>query len=285
MKVDLCTWTKNGSKTLIPVLKRIDRVIPAEEVGEKIAVDDSSVDSTVKILKEFNWKVYPNRRGFINGGTTEALSHVRSKFFVSVEQDVLLCSNWWDIVPKHMVDKTVAVAQGVEISTNSAERGIEKLILKKVKQIPLEKRASLWKTIGNNIYRSEIIRKLGFVDDSTAMRPFYEKITAHGFKWITDINAVSTHIHGDIFNAVRHTVTFYGQTQESTYLDKMRTYRYLAGLAFSPLKGLKLAIETKEPQVQLLYILRKLALTPAFFQRKQRRLYNLKNQKPKLTKQ
>ena len=90
MKVDLCTWTKNGSKTLIPVLKRIDRVIPAEEVGEKIAVDDSSVDSTVKILKEFNWKVYPNRRGFINGGTTEALSHVRSKFFVSVEQDVLL---------------------------------------------------------------------------------------------------------------------------------------------------------------------------------------------------
>jgi len=139
MKADLCTWTKNGAKTLIPVLKRIDDVIPIEEVREKIAVDDSSVDSTVKILKEFNWKVYPNRSGFINGGTTEALRHVRSKFFVFVEQDVLLCRNWWDIIPKNMEDKTVAVSQGVEISTNRAERGIDKYNFKKIRQMPLEK--------------------------------------------------------------------------------------------------------------------------------------------------
>jgi glycosyltransferase involved in cell wall biosynthesis len=282
MKVDLCTWTKNGAKTLIPVLKRIDDAIPAEEVGEKIAVDDSSVDSTVKILKEFNWQVYPNRSGFINGGTTEALRHVRSKFFVSVEQDVLLCRNWWDIVPKNMEDKTVAVAQGIEISTNRAERGIEKYNLKKIRQMPLEKRSTLWKTIGNNIYRSEIIRKLGFVEDAIAMTPFYRKIIAHGFKWITDINAVSTHLRGDIFDAVRHTVTFYSLIQENTYLDEMRTYRYLAGLAFSPFKGLKMALATNEPEVPLLLVLRKMALTTTFFQRKQRRRYNL--QKTKLTK-
>lgn len=279
MKVDLCTWTKNGAKTLIPVLKRIDDVIPIEEIGEKIAVDDSSVDSTVKILKEFNWKVYPNHKGFINGGTMEALHRVRSKFFVSVEQDVLLCRNWWDIVPKNMDDKTVAVAQGVEISTNRAERGIDKYNIKRIKQMPLEKRAMLWKTIGNNIYRSEIIRKLGFVEDSTAMTPFYWKITANGFKWITDVNAVSTHLHGDIFDAVRHTVTFYSLTQENTYLDKMSTYRYLAGIAFSPLKGFKLALATNEPEVQLLLVMRKLALTPTFFQRKRRRHNDCKKQK------
>jgi hypothetical protein len=282
MKVDLCTWTKNGSKTLVPVLKRIDSVIPREEVGAKIAVDDSSVDDTVKILKDFNWKVYPNRSGFINGGTAEALRHVRSKFFVSFEQDVLLGRNWWDIVPKNMDDETVAVAQGVEISTNKAERGIDKYHIKKLRKMPLENRSMLWKTIGNNIYRSEIIKRLGFVDDSTHMTPFYRKITANGFKWITDIDAVSTHLHGNIFDAVRHTVTLYGLTQEDTYLDRMSTSRYLAGLAFSPFKGLKLALATHEPEVQLLLILRKMALTPIFFQRKQRRLYNL--QKTKMTK-
>jgi hypothetical protein len=37
VKVDLYTWTKNGAKTLIPVLKMIDRVIPIEEVEGKIA--------------------------------------------------------------------------------------------------------------------------------------------------------------------------------------------------------------------------------------------------------
>lgn len=275
MKVDLCTWTKNGAKTLIPVLERIDDVVPSEKLGEKIAVDDSSRDATVKILKDFNWKVYPNRSGFINGGTAEALHHVRSKFFISIEQDVLLARNWWNIVPKNMNDEKVAVAQGVEISTNRAERGIDQYHLKRLKQMPLEKRAELWKTIGNNIYRSEIIKKLGFVEDSTAMTPFYRKITSNGFKWITDIKAISTHLHGNILDAVRHTVTFYSLTQENTYLDRMSTYRYLAGLAFSPFKGLKMAITTNEPQVQLLLMLRKLALTPTFFKRKKRKRYNL----------
>ena len=148
--------------------------------------------------------------------------------------------------------------------------------------MPVEKRGMVWKTIGNNIYRSEIIRRLGFVDDSTMMTPFYWKIVSNGYKWITDTNAVSTHLHGDIFDAVRHTVTFYSLTQENTYLDRMSTYRYLAGLAFSPLKGFKWALATNEPEVQLLLVLRKMALTPTFFRRKQHRRYDLQN--PKLIK-
>lgn len=278
MKVDLCTWTKNGAKTLIPVLKRIECVIPFEEVGEKIAVDDSSVDSTVKILKQFNWKVYPNYRGFINGGTKEALRHVKAEFFISVEQDVLLCTEWWDTVVKHMENEMVAVAQGIELSTNRAERGIEKLILKRLKQIPLEERSKTWKSIGNNIYRSKIVKNLGFVEDPISMESFYRKITSHGFKWITDINTISTHIHGDLLNAVHHTVRFYSLMRENTYLDNMRMPRYFAGLAFSPLKGFKWALEAKEPTVQLLYVLRSIALTPTFLQRRQRRLYHVRKQ-------
>lgn len=81
MKIDLCTWTKNGEKTLPYVLKRIDEVIPHEEVNRKIAVDDSSTDNTKAILKGFNWVIYPNREGFICGGTREALRHVETDFF------------------------------------------------------------------------------------------------------------------------------------------------------------------------------------------------------------
>ena len=272
MKVDLCTWTKNGAKTLIPVLEMIEHVIPHEEVADKIAVDDSSIDNTVAILKEFNWKVYPNPRGFINGGTTEALSHVQAEFFVSVEQDVLLCSNWWDIVVKHMEDSTVAVAQGIEMSTNRAERGIEKLILKRLRQVRLEERSKTWKSIGNNIYRSKIVKTLGFVDDPIAMGSFHDKITSHGFKWITDINAISTHMHGNLLNTIHHAVTFYSLMREDTYLDNMRAPRYVAGLAFSPLKGFKLALETREPVVQPFYVLRYLAMAPTFFERRKRRL-------------
>jgi hypothetical protein len=272
MKVDLCTWTKNGAKTLIPVLKTIEHVILREEVADKIAVDDSSIDNTVAILKEFNWKVYPNRKGFINGGTTEAFSHVQSEFFVSVEQDVLLGGNWWNIVSKHMEDSAVAVAQGIEMSTNRAERGIQNLVLKGLRQVRLEERSKAWKSIGNNIYRSKIVKALGFVDDPVSMSSFHDRITSRGFKWITDINAVSTHIHGNLLNTIHHYVTFYGLMQQSTYLDNMRAPRYVAGLAFSPLKGFKLAVEAKEPMVQPFYVLRYLALTPTFFERRKRRL-------------
>jgi hypothetical protein len=272
MKVDLCTWTKNGAKTLVPVLKMMDHVIPHEEVADKIAVDDSSIDDTVAILKEFNWKVYSNRRGFVNGGTAEALSHVKSEFFVSVEQDVLFCSNWWDIVARHMEDETVAVAQGIEMSTNRAERGIEKLMLKRIRQVGLEERSKTWKSVGNDIYRSKIVKTLGFVDDPIAMSPFYDRITSHGFKWITDIDAISTHMHGNLRGAIHHAVTFYSLMRVDAYLDNMRTIRYISGLAFSPLKGFKLAVETREPTVQPFYVLRYLALTPTFFERRKRRL-------------
>jgi hypothetical protein len=279
MKVDLCTWTKNGAKTLVPVLERIERVIPFEEVGEKIAVDDSSVDSTVKILKEFNWEVYPNREGFINGGTKEALRHVKAEFFVSVEQDVLLCPEWWDIVPKNMNDEAVAVAQGVEISTNRAEGALQKLAIEKLRRARLEERSKMWYSIGNNVYRSNVIKSLGFIDDTVRMESFYRKIVSHSFKWITDVNAVSTHIHGNLFNTVSHAARLYSLSREKSFLDNMSTYRYLGGLAFSPLKGLRLAFEAKEPTVQLFYVLRSLALTSTFFQRRQRRLDHVRRTK------
>jgi len=270
MKVDLCTWTKNGAKTLLPVLERVEEVIPHEEVGKKIAADDSSTDNTVEILKEFNWEVYPNYEGFINGGTNEALKHVETEFFISIEQDVLLSPKWWDVIPGHMKDERVAVAQGIELSTNKAERALQKLKVKRLRQIPFEERSKMWFSIGNNIYRTGIIKKLGFVDDPVSMGPFCKRIISHGFKWITDINMVSTHLHGNLFDTIWHTVKFYDLTRQRTDIDNMGLLRYIAGLVASPLKGFMLSITSKEPTVQFFYSLRRLALTPTYFRRRQK---------------
>lgn len=246
MKVDVCIWTKNGEKTLPAVLNRIDQVIP--NIGRKIAVDDGSIDNTLNILRRFGWKVYPNTEGFINGGTKEALRHVRSKWFISVEQDVLLSPNWWHIISKYLSDKNVAVAQGIERSTCRAEYAFEKLSL------------GQWSSIGNNIYRTQIIRQLGFVDDTVMMKPFHDRILADNYKWIVDERAVSTHIHGSFLSAVNHTVQFYKLTKQRTYLDKLTNIRYLASILFSPIKGLWLAVKVREPQVLFFHIARSLAL-------------------------
>jgi glycosyltransferase involved in cell wall biosynthesis len=50
-KVDLVMWAKNGENVLPTVLKRIDEVIPQENICYKILVDDHSTDRTTEINK------------------------------------------------------------------------------------------------------------------------------------------------------------------------------------------------------------------------------------------
>ncbi|NLE06735.1 MAG: glycosyltransferase, partial [Crenarchaeota archaeon] len=60
MKIDLVMWTYNGAKTIGPVLTQINKVIPTENVGQKIIVDDGSKDNTVDIAQSCGWKVIRN---------------------------------------------------------------------------------------------------------------------------------------------------------------------------------------------------------------------------------
>jgi glycosyltransferase involved in cell wall biosynthesis len=87
-------WAKNGERFLPLVLSRISQVIPDENVNQKIFVDDHSTDRSREIASEFNWIVYPNLKGGIPNGANEALRHVTSEFFVSIEQDIILAKDW-----------------------------------------------------------------------------------------------------------------------------------------------------------------------------------------------
>ena len=105
MQIDVCMWTKNGEKWLTPVLRRIDEVIPSENINQKILVDDHSVDRTVEIAKDFNWKVYENPSTGISAGANEALRHVKTDIFASFEQDLFLAENWFDLVNRCFDDR------------------------------------------------------------------------------------------------------------------------------------------------------------------------------------
>lgn len=111
-------------------------------------------------------------------------------FFVSIEQDVLLNPRWFSIIPDYMKEKKVAVAQGIEVPTNRAEKAMLSFVIKKIRQVSLKDRSKKFFSIGNNIYKTNIIRKLGFVDDPVSMSAFSSKIyTGHcqSFQWIVKL--------------------------------------------------------------------------------------------------
>lgn len=110
LKVDLAMWIKNGEQFLREVLKSIEQAIPEENINQRIIVDDHSEDQTVRIAKDFNWQVYPNPAYGISSGANEALRHVQTEFFVSLEQDVMLNKDWWTKMSAYLTNPNVAVA-------------------------------------------------------------------------------------------------------------------------------------------------------------------------------
>lgn len=204
MKVDLVMWTKNGEKFLPRVLERIERVIPQENVINKILVDDSSTDTTIHIAKEFNWNVYLNEGGGIPNGANLALKHVTTDYFVSVEQDVVLAKDWWDRVPNHLNDERVACAQGIRLASNSTLRKLDEYVYSRLESDPLRFGVS----IDNNIFRTKMIRQMGSFPNEcpTCMDTILMKriVLETPYKWIIDTSVISDHLREDILEYIRH---------------------------------------------------------------------------------
>jgi len=223
MKVDVCMWAKNGEKFLPTVLPRIEREI-GNDINQRIFVDDNSTDNSCKIASQFEWDIYHNQEGWINGGCKEALKHVETKHFVSVEQDVILCKGWWKRIQELISFKDVVVAQGIYLSTNPITRAWENYNVN---------RGLEFHGIGNNIYNTSFVREIGFVDYPLAMTPFYNRVKQSAYRWLIDSNLVSDHLRFSVFDDLSHSIRFYSQTKLETSLDERSLPITLGRILFS----------------------------------------------------
>jgi glycosyltransferase involved in cell wall biosynthesis len=258
-KVDLVMWAKNGAKTLPYVLKRIDEVIPCENVCHKILVDDHSTDQTVGIAKNFNWEVYPNPEGGIPRSANEALKHVDCDYFVSVEQDVLLARDWWDKIPKFMTNEKVAVAQGIRISTEPTLKKLDEYFYSRLNfdnMSDLAHKRDFGYSIDNNIFRTKIIRQLGGFP--TLCRVCCDTILIKKilleteYTWIIDREVVSYHIQKSVKNYIQHFYALSGLCARTPYCVPKIPHPLLTQIRLlltSPLGGLKIAYSKKCPNM------------------------------------
>jgi len=254
-KADLAMWTKDGERFLPKVLKSIDEVIPFENIGQKILVDDHSVDNTVKIAKEFNWSVYMNPATGIPSGANEALRRVETEFFVCLEQDILLEKEWWSKITPHLDDEKVVCAQGIKLSTDHTLRKLEEYV---EARLPTHNRFA---SIDNNVFRTDIVKGLGgfpticpVCTDTILMKTILNRTS---YRWVIDKSIVSLHMRESVLHQIRHTYkqallcacTPYCSSisSESSPLDQLRL------LITSPLRAIIIAMRKSEPNLAWAY--------------------------------
>lgn len=243
LKLDVCIWTKNSANTLPHTLKRFEQVVPADVIGNKIMVDDHSTDETVEIGERFGWESYSNPGSGVASGANEALRHVQTPFFMSIEHDLLLSKDWWPTVFNHMSDERVAVSQGARLLTDPTLRAI------------YDNRDD--HSIDNNIYWTEVIRQLGgFPSNCPVCTDTWLKrnVESAGYKWIIDREVVSDHVrYGIVQNAV-HTYKLHSMCTCGRWRANRMNTKYLVRLALtSPATGLKIAVRYNVPKAVIAY--------------------------------
>ena len=257
-------WTFNGERTLPQVLSRINQVIPKELIDRKIIVDDGSKDNTVNIAKKFNWMVVRNDGKGISDGANTALKHVKTEYFCSFEQDIYLASNWWSEVSALILGKEgVGAASGIRFLPRSNFcYSIEPYQLTR-KDIDFH--GGFGKTLDNTIWNTKILKSVGgfpkvnFAGIDTIL---FDLLELKGYKWLTDYEAKSLHLHqGGLLNEFRH-YYFYGLSLPQIYnlLGKLSliyknesTKGLFIRLVKSPISSLKMAIRMNDSRLIFCY--------------------------------
>lgn len=254
-KVDLVMWTKNSARFLPSVLTRIEEVIPSEVIVKKIIIDDHSTDATVKIAKSLGWTVYDNQGSGISDAFETALKYVTTKFFISIEHDIILSKEWWKKMSEYMKDETVAVAQGVRVATSPVLRKLDEYVIERRD----EKSKKSCISIDNNLYRTSVLRKFGLnVASHTGSRVVLEE---NGFKWLIDRNVISSHIRPNIQYLIKHDYTMHKRL--ARHGKKQRIAKNFMLFLFSPFRALQICLKKKCSQMLIIYPLDRLAILMA----------------------
>ncbi len=244
MKVDLVMWTKNGAKTLPKVLKRINEVVPEEEVNQKFIIDDGSSDDTQSIAVNNGWKVYPNKSSGISAGANTALDLVTTEYFCSFEQDIILAPEWWSTVVK-LMKGNVAVVEGQRFSSNKIIRALE------------EVQNTLYVTLDNDLYNTEIIRSIGGFPYNCPIcvdAALKANLNKKGYEWIIIEELKSVHIRDSIWDFMRRQKKWWTPCVHS---ETCVPYPSLGGMVkrflFSPIRGLQISFRKRMWQLFFVY--------------------------------
>jgi len=224
--------TLNNEQTI----RRVLRALKAQTVKpEKIIVIDSgSTDETRNIVKEEGVEFYPKEyfgnfaRLGLGRARNRILELIDTPYLLSVDSDILVHPDHIEkAMPHFEKDSMLAGVAGKQIELNRTEIGdkCRAIVDMRDLNIPVSENKPAYKEFvmgSNNIYRTDVLYKVGEFENSNKFRPFedslmsnYEdvdigiKINKQGYKILWDPSILTYHLQKDSLR---------------TYID--RAYRY-----------------------------------------------------------
>lgn len=205
MKVSIIIPNYNGGELL---KKNLPKVIAASINAEIIVVDDSSLDNSIEILKEFSVNVIRNEKnlGFastVNKGVKEATGEI----VVLLNTDVAPERNFIEPLIAHFTDKSVFAVGCMDKSIEGGKvvlrgRGLGKwergfLVHRRGE---VDKTNTLWVSGGSGAFRKSTWEKLGGFNE--LYNPFYwedidisYRAIKSGYKIIFEPKSIVIHEH------------------------------------------------------------------------------------------
>ena len=277
-KIDLAMWTFNGESTLSQVLQRINQVIPSECINKRLIIDDNSTDSTREIARFHGWQVFRNKGKGISDGANTALSYIKTEFFCTFEQDILLSPLWWSKIEPY-IGKYDAVS-GIRFSDKpSYVNHLQTYTYKKYlgeNKLPawLQSRKfssfTLGKTLDNTLWRTSSLQKIGGfpnlklnsgIDTFLAYQLYQERFT-----WFVDYTNKSIHLRPKGLKQELNHQYWYASTLPDLWktMKKFGLPQHISWLEvclrfiISIFTGFFVAIKTHDPNIVWLHPLIKL---------------------------
>ena len=206
MKIDAVIAVKNESSKLHACCMELFKKVP---INNLIIVVGKSRDNTLETAKKFANIVIEDENKGIGYARNLGLKKVETKYYASIDSDVVLSKNWYPWCIDTIQKPHVAACEGYPRSLGAYYATWQRLEL-----------TQGYCSLGNTMLNSSLVRKIGMPlvawgEDHVLKERFESK----GYKWVVNPDIVSAHLVNDI-EMLRHYIKFgvsVGKNQSISY--------------------------------------------------------------------
>jgi len=253
-KCDIVMWCLDPEQ-LDTVLRRINKVIPKKIVGQRLLINDHCQDGTPMVAHDNGWEQIINEGHGISDAANTALKHIKTDWFISIEQDVLLSPDWWQEISNSINSQNIAAISGVRFLPKNH-------LCYNIEPYNFINQAGYGKTLDNTLWNTKILRHLGgfpklkYAGHDTFLA---EWMKANDYEWIVN-NVQSLHLHKGFYSELKR-YFLYGRSLPELYreIDFSLIYKnigvksLLIKLLKSPVSGLKMSWKMKDIRLMISY--------------------------------